>query len=215
MKKRSLKTVRDMTELVEEIGFLPLFDIGVSGFSVESMTPGQWWTGEETDPWLWRVQAAREGRVVYGKFFRGHAGFVSREWFPRLANYRRDGYDFDSRWEEGLTTPRCRDIMQAVLQRGSALTCEVKAAVGAKGFEGALSQLESQTYLIIRDFEQKRNRFGEPYGWQIGVITTPEAAFGAEWTCSAYTESPLESYNRILNQAKQCFPDADLEHAFK
>lgn len=215
MKMRSLKSAREMTELVEEIGFLPLFDVGIPGFSVESMTPGQWWTEEETNPWLWRVQAAREGNVVYGKFFRGHAGFVSREWFPRLANYRRDGYDFDSRWEEGLATPRCRDIMREVLQRGSALTREVKAAVGTKGFEGALSQLEGQTYIIIKDFERKRNRFGEPYGWDIGLITTPEAAFGAGWTRSAYDEAPSESYHRILNHVKQSFPDADLERIFK
>lgn len=211
MKDLRLRNAEEMTELVEKIGFLPLFDMGIAGFSVESMTIGQWWTDEESDPWNWRMQAAREGRIVYGKLFRGHAGFVSREWFPRLANFRRDGYDFDSRWEEGLASPKCRDIMNEVLQKETALTCDVKRTVGPKGFEGALSQLENQTYLIIRGFERKINRFGEPYGWHIGLLTMPEAAFGEDWTRSAYDEVPAESFKRILEKIGECFPNADSE----
>ena len=210
-----MKTVVELVSLVREWGFLPLFDAGIPGFSVESMTPGQWWTGEETDPWTWRAQAAREGEVIYGKLFRGRAGFVSREWFPRLANYRRDGYDFDSRWDEGLASPKCRDIMREVLQRESTMTCELKRAVGAKGFEGALSQLENQTYLIVRGFERRRGRTGEPYGWEIGVLTTPEAAFGADWARSAYDEAPSESYERILSHLRPRFPNADLDRVLK
>ena len=36
---------------------------------------------------------AAGGRIAYGKFFDRKAGFISREWLPVFANYRRDGYD--------------------------------------------------------------------------------------------------------------------------
>lgn len=39
------------------------------------------------------------------------AGFISKAWFPHFANYRRDGYDFDSRWDEELASMRAKRIM--------------------------------------------------------------------------------------------------------
>ena len=38
----------------------------------------------------------RYGKVAYGKFFDKKAGFISLEWLPYFANYRRSGYDFDA-----------------------------------------------------------------------------------------------------------------------
>ena len=123
---RSLKSAKDLTDLVNEIGFLPLFNVGVPGFSVEEMTPGQWWTGLNDDPWHWREEAANEGEIIYGKMFSNRAGFVSRAWFPKFANYRRDGYDFDSRWEEGLETPRNQNIMEYAQLHPMSMTSDIK-----------------------------------------------------------------------------------------
>ena len=108
-----LHDVRELTELIEEVGFLPLFANEIEGFSVEEHTePGNWWCGDkEVDPWDWRTVIAREGRIVYGKFFGKRAGFISKKWFPYFANYRRDGYDFDSLWEDGKASMRQRKIM--------------------------------------------------------------------------------------------------------
>ena len=49
--------------------------------------------------------------MAYGKFFDKKAGFISREWLPYFANYRRSGYDFDARWEDGLANIREKNIM--------------------------------------------------------------------------------------------------------
>ncbi len=209
--KRQLRNADDMTALVNEIGFLPLFHVGVKGFSVEEMTPGQWWTGLRDDPWHWREIAAMEGEIIYGKIFNGRAGFVSKAWFPKFANYRRDGYDFDSRWEEGLETPRNQAIMECVAKNPMIMTSEIKKQVGKTGFEGALGSLEMKTYLIIRGFDRKKNRFHEPYGWPIGVMDTPENAFGYEWTTSAYTEKPDSSYRDILSHIKNKCPGIDMD----
>ena len=106
---------------MEEIGFLPFFADDVSGFSVEEHTvPEDWWTGNpERDPWEWRILASRRGRVAYGKFFGGRAGFISKEWLPVFANYRRDGYDFDARWDDELASHRQKKIMDLFMGENS------------------------------------------------------------------------------------------------
>ena len=209
--RASLRCAEDAAHLVSEIGFLPLFAGPVPGFSVEELTPGQWWTGLADDPWGWREALAGRGDVLYGKFFEGHAGFVSRKWFPTLINLRRDGYDFDSRWEEGLATPLCHSIMLEVEREPGLLKSELKKRAGGKGFEGAVTLLQEQTYLLICGFDRRRNRFGEPYGWHIARLTTPEAAFGAEWATQMYAETPEVSRMRIEAHLHTLLPKAEPE----
>lgn len=201
-----LKSVYELTQFVNDIGFLPLFDVGVEGFSVEALTGGQWWTGLKDDPWHWRETAAAEGEILYGKFFQNRAGFVSKQWFPKFANYRRDGYDFDSRWEEGLETPRNQGIMERVWNQPRIMTSDIKKQVGKTGFEGALTDLQMKTYLIICGFDRKKNRFQEPYGWPIGVMDTPENAFGSDWATSAYNENPEKSFCDIVQHIEKMWP---------
>jgi hypothetical protein len=91
-----IRTWRELIDWINEVGFLPLFQNEIPGFSVEEHTSDLfWWTGDkEQDPWEWREIIARTEEVAYGKFFGGKSGFVSKEWFPVFANYRRNGYDF-------------------------------------------------------------------------------------------------------------------------
>ena len=88
-----------LVDWIDQVGFLPLFRNEIEGFSAEERTcPFDWWSGDAArDPWEWRQVIARSGRVACGKFFGKKAGFISRRWFPHFANWRRDGYDFDSR----------------------------------------------------------------------------------------------------------------------
>ena len=69
----------ELIGLIDEVGFLPLFKNEVDSFSAEENTSDlYWWTGdEEQDSWEWRRLIARSGRVAYGKFFGGKAGFQS------------------------------------------------------------------------------------------------------------------------------------------
>ena len=113
-----IHTVEELEEYIESIGFLPLFANGVEGFSVEEWTdPKYWWTDNAVrDPWAWREQISGKHRIAYGKFFDKKAGFVSLEWLPYFVNYRRDGYDFDARWEDGLANRREKKIMDYYIQ---------------------------------------------------------------------------------------------------
>ena len=40
-------------------------------------------------------------QCIYGKFFHKKTGYISVEWFPHFANYRREGYDFDALYDDG------------------------------------------------------------------------------------------------------------------
>ena len=97
-----IKNIDELTAFVESVGFIPLFANDIEGFSVEEHCAAQsWWTGAVDDPWEMRELAASQHRLAYGKFFDGKAGFISLEFLPEFVNFRRDGYDFDSLWDEG------------------------------------------------------------------------------------------------------------------
>ncbi len=71
-----IRSATELTNWVQEIGFLPFFANEVTGFSVEEHTASHaWWTGNKaTDPWEWREEIAASHTVAYGKFFDGRAG---------------------------------------------------------------------------------------------------------------------------------------------
>ncbi|MBQ4245228.1 MAG: hypothetical protein II702_09965, partial [Clostridia bacterium] len=90
-----IETKQDLIDAVNDYGFVPLFRNSVPGFSVEEHVSRRAWFSSEEGVWEWKGPVIRETGCAYGKFFENKAVFVSRECFPDLANYRRDGYDFD------------------------------------------------------------------------------------------------------------------------
>ena len=156
---------------------------------------------------------ARSGKVAYGKFFGKKAGFVSKVWFPHFANWRRDGYDFDSRWEDELAPMRQKRIMDCFSMQEEWFSFALKQRAsfgkgGEKNFEGTVTDLQMGGYLLIRDFRQRINKKGAPYGWPISVYTTPEALWGYEHIASAYSVDPAESKALIYEQVRKDFPEA-------
>ena len=112
-----IHTVDEAVEYINKEGFLPLFKNEIPGFSLEERTaPEYWWSGDpKSDPWEWREIIARSGKVAYGKFFDKKAGFISKQWFPYFANFRRDGYDFDALWDDEKASIRQKKIMDFYL----------------------------------------------------------------------------------------------------
>ena len=207
-----LHSPEELLALVREIGFLPLFSNSIPGFSVEEHTPSaDWWTGSPLDPWDWRQVLAPHPELAYGKFFDRKAGFLSREWFPCFANYRRDGYDWEGMYEDGLMSARCRRILDVLGLDENAvgrpvLSCELrKLASVEKGFEGALTDLQMKSFLIMSDFRQRRNRRGEEYGWHVAELMTPETKWGYD-AVNACNEKPAESWLRISEQIRKFRP---------
>ena len=158
-----LRSPEDVIAAVDRAGLLPLFAGAVPGFSVEELTPAEWWwSGDlERDPWYWRETIAASGRALYGKFFGGRAGFVSLECFPRFANIRRDGYDFDALYEDGKTSHRCKKIMDCFALSPELPSYELKRLAGfgkggEKNFDGTVTKLQEQGYLVIKSFSRRR-----------------------------------------------------------
>lgn len=213
-----IHTVEEAAAYINEVGFLPLFKNDIPGFSLEERTvPEYWWTGDlERDPWEWREVIARSGKVAYGKFFDKKAGFISREWFPCFANYRRDGYDFDALWDDEKASVRQKKIMDLFAEKNAdaeLYSFEVKKNAGfgkdgEKNFEGTVTDLEMKLYLCMRDFRQRKNKKGESYGWSIAVYSTPEHLWGYDHVTSAYREDSSESWERIVNHMKEIYPTA-------
>lgn len=80
---------------------------------------------------------------------------------------------------------------------------------GEKNFEGVITDLQMQTYLITGDFRQRKNRKGVAYGWHIAVMETPETKWGREFVTGAYSEDPAESWQKIIIRMKQFYPEAE------
>ena len=148
------------------------------------------------------------------------AGFISREWFPDFANYRRDGYDFDARFDDDLASYKDKGVFDTVLQNGALLSKELKKLCnyrkgGNKGFDTVITRLQMQTYINIADFVYMKDKYGQAYGWGVAKYSTPEAQFGYDFVTSAYRREPEESRERIIAHLKTVLPDADTEQLLK
>lgn len=210
---------------VNKVGFLPLFKNDIPGFSLEEHTAPDYWWSEDAgrDPWVWREQIARSGKAVYGKFFEKKAGFISLQWLPVFANYRRDGYDFDALYEDGKAPMKHKQIMRNFLEEhadASIMSNELKqlagfGAGGEKGFDGAITTLMMQLYLCNCDFQKRKNKKGEEYGWNVAVYTTPEHLWGYEAVTADFKKDPQESKKQIAWQMKKLYPEASEKQILK
>ena len=159
------------------------------------------------------VHSVFKTHIKQRKFFGKKAGFISRAWFPHFANWRRDGYDFDSRWDEELAPMRQKRIMDcfSIQEEWFSFALKQRAGFGKggeKNFEGTVTDLQMGGYLLIRDFRQRINKRGALYGWPLSIYTTPEALWGYDHISSAYSVDPAESKTMIYEQVGKNFPDA-------
>ena len=213
----TVRTKKDMIDVVEAFGFLPFFAGSVPGFSLEEhVTRDLWYYGAsgEWKAWDWKGPVIREAGCAYGKFFENKACFISRDWFPDFANYRRDGYDFDARFDDGLAPLRDKELYELLDSKAPILSRWLKAdgnyrKGGKTGFETSITRLQAQGYVLISDFVYATDKSGKQYGWGIAEYSTPERFFGADFTDRVYQRTPKESYQRLLEHLKSLFPDTE------
>lgn len=210
----TIRTKEDLLDAVEQLGFLPLFENSIPGFSVEENVDLSIWFGKDPGPWEWKGPVIRELGCAYGKFFEKKAVFISREWFPDFANYRRDGYDFDARYDDGLAPFRDKELYDLLDETAPILTGDLRdkgdyRKGGRKGFETIITRLQSQCYAVISDFKYKKDKHGKQYGWGVAEYSTPEKLWGGDFTEKVYQRSPEESYQRVLTHLKGLLPWVD------
>ncbi len=206
---------QDMVNMVQQWGFVPLFRNEIEGFSIEELTPKEFWFSQERDgPWEWKGPTIRESGCAYGKFFGGKAVFISKDWFLDFANFRRDGYDFDARYNDGLAAYRDKTVYDILEERGELLSKELKnlwsyGGEKRKGFDSIMTRLQMLGYITTTDFEYMRDKNGKVYGWGVARYATPEYHFGKSFCDAVYKREPYQSRERILEHLYSLFPHAD------
>ena len=124
--RKNVKNMEDAAKAVEKYGMLPFFTNSISGFSLEeTVTPDIWFTDKE-GPWEWKGPLIRKKGFFYGKFFENKAAYVAPEWFLRLANYRRNGYDFDARFEDELASYQDKYLFELTDSMAPVLSKDLK-----------------------------------------------------------------------------------------
>jgi len=207
---KRIRCREDLVDLTQRLGILPFFANRVPGWSVqENIDPSLWFTDRE-GPWEWKGPLAFERICVYGKFIRNKAAFVSREWFVHLANYRRDGFEFEERVEAALASYRDGLLMDYVTAHPGELSKYARRECGfSKGYEGVLTRLQMQTYIIDQDFRYSVDRYGKPYGWGNAALIRPEDWLGEDFLAAAQDLEPEDSFERIVEQLLESLPGAD------
>ena len=213
--KDFFRSAEDIHEAVQELGFLPFFANDIKGFSIEEHTPAELWFSNEPGPWDWKGPVLRMGDCVYGKFFNGKAGFISTKWFPDFANFRRDGYDFDARIDDGLKVDGPDIIVyeelirhDAILSKGIRKLTGYWGKEGKSGFDSVMTRLQMQGYAITCDFEYELSKKGEPYGWGLARYTTPERFLGKSFSRKVYKNTPEKSFELMYRHLMKQFPEA-------
>ncbi len=197
---------------IEQIGFLPLLNVGIGNWSAEAVVDEdcqyqpQPDGGFEWSLWEWKGPIIQESGCAYGKFFGGKAGFISKAWWPDFCNWRRfrHPYPVEGSIEEA--------ILFTLKTNGSLITRELRAACGFTGskmrskFDGFITKLQMGGYIVTEDFVYPRDRHGCPYGWGWSLLTPAEALLGHD---ACHTErTPEESYKRLMLHFRKILPFA-------
>ncbi len=217
-------SMEELTDLIEEVGFVPFFTNEIEGFSIEEhIGAGCWYHDGDNGfwpAWEWKGPVIRSAKCAYGKFLRNKAMYVSAKWFPDLANFRRDGYDFDARYDDGLASFHDKELYELLVRNAPVMSKQLKKTGGygkdgRKGFDTMMTRLQKQCYVITSDFTYATDRFGNEYGWGVAEYTTPELFFGDAFTGKVYRKSPEESYDAVVKQLQKILPDAKEEQIRK
>lgn len=232
MIQSAIHNAEELERLVTRWGFLPFFRNSISGFSIEECTPpGLWFEDGVDGPWEWKGPVIRNWTCTYGKFFCGKAGYVSMEWFPDFANYRRSKFSFDCSPLDKEGRNREKMVYDTVVGHESLLSREIRSLCGFRkpktiytdpmerlfaktksreseeSFERVLTRLQMATLIVVADFEYQLDRHGHPYGWGVARYTTPEALFGRDSVGSG-RGTPEESRMRLTGHFRRIVPQA-------
>ncbi len=211
--------MQDLEDLIDEAGFVPFFANEIEGFSIEEhIGKGCWYTDGDNGfwpAWEWKGPVINDMKCAYGKFLNGKAMYVSAKFFPDFANYRRDGYDFDARYDDGLASFYDKELYDLLSANSPVMSKKLKklggyGKGGKKGFDTMIARLQKQCYVITSDFKYETDRFGNAYGWGVAEYSTPEEFLGKKFASNVYKRSPEESYERLVKHFMKILPDADI-----
>ncbi|MBQ9399062.1 MAG: hypothetical protein IJU27_00275 [Bacteroidales bacterium] len=165
-----------MYQAVMEYGMLPLCSNHLPGFSIEEMTPREYWFFEdELGPWDWKIDLVQSGDIAYGKFLLGgKASFATVECYRQLMQYRRSLPKYQP--SEG---PQ-QQAMEFIRSHGSASVRELRSLLGMKKgqVDALLTHLQMDTLVVTGDITRVYRGADLHYnGWQNSSFCTPDDLF--------------------------------------
>lgn len=220
----TIGSMDELIEVIDRLGFVPFFMNEIEGFSIEEhIAPGCWYDDGDDGfwpAWEWKGHVISSMKCAYGKFLRNKAMYVSPKWFPDFANYRRDGYDFDARYDDGLASFHDKELFELLDANAPVMSKNLKqigdcGKNGKKGFDTMITRLQKQCYVVISNFRYSTDRYGNAYGWGVAEYSTPEKFLGRKFTDKVYKRTPEESFDRITAHLQKVLPDAGINEIIK
>ena len=208
-----VRTKQDLIDAIQTFGIVPYFSTSIPGFSLEEHChPSVLFSEDDNNTWFWKGPVIQEAGCAYGKFFEKKAAYVRYDLFLDLANYRRDGYDFDARYDDGLAKfadKQLYDLIESsapVLSKnlrksgGYAYNGRWQKTEGKKGFDTSLTRLQELCYVVTSNFIFTSRR-----SWGTAEYSTPEKHF-PDFIDKVYQRKPEESYERVLEHLISLLP---------
>lgn len=176
--------VRDadsMYRAIRRFGIIPFFENGVPGYSIEELTPPEFWfdgdDGAALGPWDWKIDVVQRGDIAYGKFLcGGKAAFATIEWYRELRNWRQtqDRYRIVGEQEQ---------VMAFLREHGAISIREIRQLLGVKksAADALLTRLQMQCRVVTGDIQRVYRGADLHYnGWQVSSFCRPEDLFGED-----------------------------------
>ena len=215
-----------MLKVIRELGIVPFFENPIRGYSIEELTPREFWFDGESDtlgPWDWKVYCVQSGDIAYGKFlWGGKAAFATPWWYRELMNYRRSLPRYQPGEEEQI-------VLDYLAENGTVASKDIRKLLNLKksGADAVATRIQMQCRLIIGDIARDYSGPDLHYsGWQRASFCAPEGLFG--WD-EEHTEgkqlgpggfpfvddepalpqhTPQESLELLVNHIRTIAPDA-------
>ena len=202
-----------MYQAIQDLGIVPFFENVVPGYSIEELTPPQFWFDGEEDalgPWDWKIECVQSGDIAYGKFLLGgKAAFATLPWYRELLNWRRSL----PKYQPSADGQR---ILSFLADNGSISIKQVRALLGVKksAADAAISRLQLQCRVVTGDIVRVYRGEDLHYnGWQTSSFCTPEALFeedggfpfGPGFSLHV-GHSPAESLARLTDHLRTLVP---------
>ena len=214
-----VRSRQDLIDAIQKVGIIPYFSISIPGFSLEEhCSSAVLFSDSGEDTWEWKGPVIQATGCAYGKLFEKKSTYVRSDLFLDLANYRRDGYDFDARYDDGLARFQDKQLYDLIEKKAPVLSKELRESGGyayngrwqktdgKKGFDSSITRLQEQCYVIISNFVYTLDKRGNRRGWGVAEYSTPEIFMGDAFSDKVYQRKPEESYERLMEHLYSLFP---------
>ncbi|MHA6480984.1 AlkZ-related protein [Paenibacillus sp. strain BS8-2] len=206
-----ITTYDQFVELVERYGIFPFAALVPEHPALTIVTEeGAWHTEQETDPWLWRIRIAGEGKAAYGKFFGSKAAFIQSGLFPAVKTLMTGGQTVDERYESGSLSRAAFRIYGVIREMGNvdSRSLRKEAGFGAqedkKEYDKGLNELQSGGYIVITGSDKR-----DEGGWSSMCYETSET-----WLQAVLGDSESLSLEEAKRQVKEALEPACSEKAY-